>query len=102
VNLVPMASRTENLHTLRLPSSYLIAPQEAWQLLSPHRHRFYRIIIESTAFTQESQIPAAVAPMADANLVLVDRHYGTRRDIEESVSHLARGTHGPLSVILQS
>ena len=102
VNLVPMASRTENLHTLRLPSSYLIAPQEAWQLLSPHRHRFYRIIIESTAFTQESQIPAAVAPMADANLVLVDRHHGTRRDIEESVSHLARGTHGPLSVILQS
>ena len=40
--------------------------------------------------------------MADANLVLVDRHHGTRRDIEESVSHLARGTHGPLSVILQS
>lgn len=102
VNLVPMPSQTENLHTLRLPSSFLIAPQETWQLLSPHRHRFHRIIIESTAFTQESQIPAAVAPMADANLVLVDRHYGTRRDIEESVSHLARGTHGPLSVILQS
>jgi len=102
VNLAPKASQTENLHTLRLPSSFLIAPQETWQLLSPHRQRFHRIIIESTAFTQESQIPAAVAPMADANLVLVDRHHGTRRDIEESVSHLARGTEGPLSVILQS
>lgn len=102
VNLVPVASQTEHLHTLRLPSSFLIAPQDAWQLLSPHRHRFHRIIIESTAFTQESQIPAAVAPLADANLILVDRRCGTRQQISESVSHLARGTHGPISVILQS
>ncbi len=102
VNLVPMASQTEHLHTLRLPASFLVAPQDTWQLLSPHRHRFDRIIIESTVFTQESQIPAAVAPLADANLVLVDRTRGTRREIEESVSHLARGTHGTLSVILQS
>ncbi|MCB1203107.1 MAG: GumC family protein [Verrucomicrobiae bacterium] len=102
VNLVPVASQTENLHTLRLPASFLIAPQDTWQLLSPHRQRFNRIVIESTAFTQETQIPAAVAPLADANLVLVDRHHGTRQQISESVSHLARGTHGPISVILQS
>lgn len=102
VNLVPVASQTENLHTLRLPSSFLIVPQDTWQLLSPHRQRFDRIVVESTAFTQESQIPAAVAPFADANLVLVDRRQGTRREIEESVSHLSRGTHGSISVILQS
>jgi len=102
INLVPMASQTENLHTLRLPASFLVAPQDTWQILSPHRQQFERIVIESTAFTQESQIPAAVAPLADANLVLVDRNHGTRREIEESVSHLARGTRGVLSVILQS
>lgn len=102
VNLVPVASQTENLHTLRLPSSFLVAPQDTWQLLSPHRQRFERIVIESTAFTQESQIPSAVAPLADANLVLVDRSLGNRREIEESVSLLARGTRGTLSIILQS
>ncbi len=102
LNLVPAPSQTENLHTLRLPSSFLVAPQDTWQLLSPHRHHFDRIIIESTAFTQESQIPSAVAPLADANLVLVDRTHGTRQEIEESVSHIARSVRGSLSVILQS
>jgi len=102
LNLVPVPSQTDNLHTLRLPASFLVAPQDTWQLLSPHRQRFDRIVIESTAFTQESQIPAAVAPLADVNLVLVDRTRGTRREIEESVSHLARSVRGALSVILQS
>ncbi len=102
VNLAPVASQTENLHTLRLPSSFLIVPQDTWQLLSPHRQSFDRIIIESTAFTQESQIPAAVAPFADANLVLVDRKQGTRREIEASVAPLSRGCRGAFSVILQS
>jgi len=102
LNLVPVASQTDNLHTLRLPSSLLVAPQDAWQLLGPHRHHFDRIVIESTAFTQESQVPAAVAPLADANLVLVDRTRGTRAEIGESVSHLARSVSGALSVILQS
>ncbi len=102
INLAPIPSRTENLHTLRLPASFLIAPQNAWQLLSPHCQQFDRIIIESTAFTQESQIPASVAPLADVNLVLVDRTLGTRDQIEESVTYLARGSRRPLSVILQS
>jgi preprotein translocase subunit SecD len=47
-------------------------------------------------------VPAAVAPLADANLVLVDRTRGTRAEIGESVSHLARSVSGALSVILQS
>lgn len=102
ISLVPVASQTENLHTLRLPSSFLIAPQDTWQVLSPIRHRFHRIIIESTAFTQASQVPAAVAALADSNLVLVDRSRGNRGEIEEGVAHLARGTRGPISVILQS
>jgi GumC protein len=102
INLVAKPSLTENLHTLRLPSSFLIAPHDAWQLLGPHCQRFHRLVIESTSFTQDSQIPAAVAPLADANLVLVDRRRGKRREIGEAVSHLARGTGGPISVILQS
>ncbi len=102
ISLVPVASQTDNLHTLRLPSSFLVAPQDTWQVLSPIRHHFHRIVIESTAFTQSSQVPAAVASLADANLVLVDRTRGTRHEIEESVAHLARGTRGPISVILQS
>jgi len=102
VNLVPQASQTENLHTLRLPASFLIAPSEAWQLLGPHRVRFSRIIIESTAFKQESQIPSAVASLADANLVLVQSDSGTRREVQQRVARLARGTKGSLAVILQA
>jgi uncharacterized protein involved in exopolysaccharide biosynthesis len=102
VNLVPQASQTENLHTLRLPASFLIAPSEAWQLLSPHRVRFTRIIIESTAFKQESQIPSAVASLADANLVLVQSDSGTRKEVQQRVARLARGTKGSLAVILQA
>lgn len=102
INLVPTASQTNNLHTLRLPASFLFAPQDAWQLLSPHCQRFGRVVIESTAFTQETQVPAAIAPMADANLILVDKNSGTRDQIENSVTFLARGTRSQLSVILQS
>ena len=102
VNLVPQASQTENLHTLRLPASFLVAPSEAWQILSPHRVRFSRIIIESTAFKQESQIPSAVASLADANLVLVQGDSGTRREVQQRVSRLARGSKASLAVILQA
>lgn len=102
VNLVPNASQTENLHTLRLPSSFLVARSDAWQLLSPHRMRFNRIIIESTAFSQESQLPSAVASIADANLVLVQRDSGSRNEVQQRVAHLARGTQGSLAVILQA
>jgi len=102
VALVPQPSQTENLHTLRLPSSFLIAPSDTWHLLSPHRLQFDRIIIESTAFSQESRIPSAVAAMADANLVIVKKDIGTRREVQQSVAHLARGIRGSLSVILQS
>ncbi len=102
VNLVPQASRTENLHTLSLPASFLVAPREAWQLLGPHRLRFSRIIIESTAFKQDSQVPSAVASLADANLVLVRSDSGTRREVQQRVSRLARGSSGSLAVILQA
>lgn len=102
VNLVPQPSQTENLHTLRLPSGFLVAQNNAWQLLSPHRIRFNRIIIESTAFSQDSQIPAAVASLADANLVLVQKESGTRKEVQQRVSHLARGSQGSIAVILQA
>ncbi len=102
VSLVAQPSQTENLHTLRLPSSFLIAPSDAWQLLGPHRQQFSRIIIESTAFSQESQIPGAVAAFSDANLILVKKGYGSRQDIEKSIARLGRGTKGSLAVILHA
>ncbi len=50
LNLVPAPSQTENLHTLRLPSSFLVAPQEhlaapqsAPPPLRPHHHRVNRL-----------------------------------------------------------
>ena len=79
-----------------------MAQNNAWQLLSPHRIRFNRIIIESTAFSQDSQIPAAVASLADANLVLVQKESGTRKEVQQRVSHLARGSQGSIAVILQA
>jgi len=99
--LVPRPSRTERLHTLRLPSSFLLSPQSTWQLLGPQRQRFERIIIESTAFSQESRIPSAVAAFSDANLVLVERQRGDRREVEEGLGHLARSGSGSVSLILQ-
>lgn len=99
--LMPQPSRTERLHTLRLPSSFLLSPQSAWQLLGPQRQRFERIVIESTAFPQESRVPGAVAAFSEANLVLVERSRSDRREIEEGLAHLARGGNGSVALILQ-
>ncbi|MCB1228980.1 MAG: GumC family protein [Verrucomicrobiae bacterium] len=102
INLTPQPSRTQNLHTLRLPASCLLAQRNAWQLLSPHRQYFSRIIIESTSFAQESQIPAIVASLADANLLVVERDCGSRVEIERTVNALRRSTEAPLSLILEA
>ncbi len=102
VNLTPQPSQTENLHTLRLPSSFLIAPNEAWQLLSPHRQHFGRIVIESTSLSQQSQIPAVIASMADANVLLVNQDRGSKREVEETVDRFARNHAPQVSLILVS
>ncbi len=102
VNLAPQASSTPNLHTLRLPAGCLRAQQNAWQLLSPHRQYFSRIIIETTSFSQESQIPAVVSSFADANLLVVERDRSTRIEIEEAIRDFRRTSESPLSLILQS
>lgn len=102
VNLAPQASRTENLHTLRLPSSCLLAPRDAWQLLGPHRKQFSRIIIESTAFAHDSHVPSVVATFAESNLLLVEKSRGTRREIEETVRKFRENTSSPVSLILQA
>lgn len=102
VNLNPQPSRTENLHTLRLPSSFLLAPRDAWQLLGPHRQHFSRIIIESTAFSHDSQVPSVVAAFVESNLLLVEKSRGTRREIEETVRRFRQKTNTPVSLILQA
>jgi len=101
VNLLPQASSTERLHTMRLPSSFLLSPQSAWQLLAPHRQRFGRIVIETTAFAQDTRIPSAVAALSDSNLVIVERQRGSRRQVEEGLAHLTRSGNGSVSLILQ-
>ena len=102
VNLAPQASRTPNLHTLRLPASCLGARQNAWQLLSPHRQYFSRIVIETTSFAQETQIPSIVASFADANLLVVVKDQGPRADVEQTIRDFQRTAESPLSLILQS
>ena len=102
VNLAPHPSRTENLHTLRLPASCLMAQQNAWHLLSPHRQHFSRIIIETTSFSPESQIPAFVATFADANLLMVEKDRRSRVEIEQAVQEFRRTADSPLSLILQA
>ncbi len=100
--LVPQPSHTDRLHTLRLPSGFLRSPQSAWQLLGPQRQRFDRIVVESTAFTQDSRIPCAVAAFSDANLVLIERRRQDRNELGASLAHLTRSGTGSVSLVLLS
>lgn len=102
VNLTPQMTHIDNLQTLRLPSSFLIAPTNPWQLLGPHRQHFGRIVIESTTCAQASRIPALIATFADANLLLVNEGRGTKMDIESAVAQLGGQDGTSLSLILQS
>ncbi|MCB1092687.1 MAG: hypothetical protein KDL87_14220, partial [Verrucomicrobiae bacterium] len=100
VNLAPQPCQVENLHTLQLPASFLVAPNYAWQLLGPHRQHFGRIVIESTSLSQQSEIPAVIASFADANLLLVKKNRGNKREIEDVVNHLSRGSQSQMSLVL--
>lgn len=102
VNLAPQQSHTQNLHTLRLPASFLIAPNDAWQLLSPHRQHFGRIVIESTSLSQQSQIPSVIASIADANVLVVNKDRGRKRDVEDTVERFSRNDAAQISLILVS
>lgn len=102
VNLVPQPSHIENLHTLRLPASFLISPTNPWQLLGPHRQHFGRIIIESTSLSQASQIPGVIASFADANLLVVPEGRGTKREVEDAAVQLGGNSRGPVALVLQA
>jgi len=101
VNLQPQETNTANLHTLSIPVSFLVAPQNAWQLLGPHCQTFERIIIESTSVSRRSQVPSVLASVADTNLLLVHRNRTTRSDVEEAVGLLSRHGESQLSLILE-
>ena len=101
VSFDPRPSHTENLYTLTLTADFLVAPTSAWQLLGPHCQNFGRIIIESTAVSQSSQVPAVLTSFADSNLLIVSMEQDSRRDTQDAVIHLSRHSRSPLSLILQ-
>ncbi len=101
VSFVPQKSSTENLYTLTLSADFLISPNSAIQLLGPHCQNFGRIVIESTAMTQSSQVPSVLTSFAEANLLIVSKKDDTRRDSLEAVNQLSRHAKAPISLIFQ-
>ncbi len=101
VSFVPRESNTENLYTLTLTADFLVAPNSAWQLIGPHCQNFQRIVIESTAVSQDSQVPAVLTSFADSNLLIVSTERDTRNDTKHVVTRLAECARAPLSLIMQ-
>jgi hypothetical protein len=101
VSFVPRESHTENLFTLTLTADFLVSPNSAWQLLGPHCQRFGRIIIESTALPQDSQVPAVLTSCADANLLIVSMKKDSKKDTKHVVARLTGQASAPLSLIMQ-
>lgn len=100
VNLSPLKS-SAHLHTLSIPTSFLIAPRNSWELLTPHTEGYDRVVIESTALSQESQFPAFVASHSESNLLLVDRSNDNTDEIERAIALLSRNSPSAISLILQ-
>lgn len=101
VTLTPRPSRTENLYTMVLTSEFLLAPEDAWQLLGPHCREFNRIIVESTATPQESKVPEVLASFAETNLLIVSMQRDSRTDVRNVKTALTRHSNHPLSLVLQ-
>ena len=101
VSFVPRESNTENLFTLTLTADFLVAPNSAWQLIGPHCQNFQRIVIESTAVSQDSQVPAVLTSFADSNLLIVSTERDSRNDTKHVVTRLTECARAPLSLIMQ-
>lgn len=101
VSFQPQKSRTENLFTLTLTANFLITPNSAVQLLGPHCQNFERIVVESTSVSQSSQVPAVLTSLSEANFLIVAMEKDSRKEVQETVSHLSRHSRTPLSMILQ-
>lgn len=102
VNLAPKQSQRENLDTLPIPESFLISQNSAWQLLGPHCQNYGRIVIDSTAISQSSQIPAVISGFADSTLIVVQLEHDSKREVEETVKGLRGNRVVSTSLILQS
>ena len=101
VDLVPKSTGTKNLSFLRIPATFFISPRNAWELLSPHTGDFTRIVIETTSIAQQTQVPALIASVSNANLLLVQKDRDEKKEVEDTVRLLTRGSDAQLSLILQ-
>tara|TARA_R110002096_G_scaffold310126_8_gene504715 strand:- start:2192 stop:4183 length:1992 start_codon:yes stop_codon:yes gene_type:complete len=101
VSFVPQRSAIENLYTLTLSSDFLITPDTALQHLKVYYEKFGRIVIESTAVSQSSQVPAAFTSFSESNLLIVSLNQDTRQDALDTVNQLTRHAKAPISLIFQ-
>ena len=101
VSFKPQKAHQENLYSLVIPSSFLLAPENIWQMLNPHCQQFSRIIIETTKLDQESQVPVMVSSYADTTMLIVRNRVDKRKQVGQVVEALRKGARGPVSITLE-
>ncbi len=101
VSFNPQKAHHEKLYTLTIPSSFLLAPQNIWQLLNPHCRNFSRIIIESTSMDQKSQVPIVISSFSDTSILIVRNRLDKRKKIGAVIENLSKHSKGAISVALE-
>ncbi|MDF1812534.1 MAG: Wzz/FepE/Etk N-terminal domain-containing protein [Verrucomicrobiales bacterium] len=101
VSFKPQKSHQENLFSLAIPSSFLLAPENIWQMLNPHCQQFSRIIIETTSLEQETQVPVMVSSYSDTTILIVRNRKDKRKKIGQVVDFLRKNARGTVSVVME-
>lgn len=102
VTLKPRRSDHQHLYTMALPTGFLLAPSQTWQVLASQCDHFSRIIIESTMLESRSQVPAMISSYADTTVLTVDARRDRRSEVTRTVERLRENSQGSLTVILES
>jgi uncharacterized protein involved in exopolysaccharide biosynthesis len=101
VSFTPQKAHHEKLYNLVIPSSFLLAPQNIWQLLNPHCRHFSRIIIESTTLDQKSQVPVMISSFSDTSILIVRNQLDKRKKIGAVIENLRKNSKGTISIALE-
>jgi len=101
VSFTPQKAHHDKLYTLAIPSSFLLAPQNIWQLLNPHCRHFSRIIIESTTLDQKSQAPVMITSFSNTSILIVRNQKDKRKRIGAVLENLSKHSKGTISVALE-
>lgn len=101
VSFQPQKSHQKNLFSLAIPSSFLLAPENIWQMLNPHCQQFSRIIIETSSLPQDSQVPVMVTSYADTSMLIVRNGIEKRKKVDQVLENLRKNARGTISVTLE-